>query len=246
MIVKYSLVILEKNPNRKPLGLVVVNPTRMCSEIVERHEPSKMYFTAELAFMCTPISSAHIEPCSQNAGRLALTSVYQPNHRIPIAIAPFGGIVAGPQDATFTFPGPGQPPAPIVHLLVFPGNPPGKRLELLLLRRRTKQSGLLAGVLDVLSASRRPDKGEQLPQNTASSSATNSKILSKYSPIDQSDDLVIISLILNILDETAGFLESIHRSGGFVAVMQHGRHGTISAKLADLSRKRLQHLNILE
>lgn len=56
MMVKYSPVMLEKNPRRKPLGLVVVNPTRMFSAIVDRHEPMKSYLMMELGRMFTPIS----------------------------------------------------------------------------------------------------------------------------------------------------------------------------------------------
>lgn len=56
-MVKYSPVMLEENPNRKPFGFVVVKPTRMLSAIVERHEPKKSYLTIELERRLTPISA---------------------------------------------------------------------------------------------------------------------------------------------------------------------------------------------
>lgn len=56
MIVRYSPVILEENPRRKPLGFVVVKPTRIFSAIVDRKEPSKSYLMIELARKLTPIS----------------------------------------------------------------------------------------------------------------------------------------------------------------------------------------------
>lgn len=56
MIVRYSPVIFDVNPSKNPLGLVVVNPTRMCSAMVERHDPRKSYFIIELGRRFTPIS----------------------------------------------------------------------------------------------------------------------------------------------------------------------------------------------
>lgn len=55
-MVRYSPVMLEKNPRRKPLGLVVVKPTLMFSAIVDRQEPMKSYLMMELGRIFTPIS----------------------------------------------------------------------------------------------------------------------------------------------------------------------------------------------
>jgi len=55
-MVKYSPVKFEENPSRKPLGMVVVKPTRMFSAIVDRKEPSNSYRIIELERKLTPIS----------------------------------------------------------------------------------------------------------------------------------------------------------------------------------------------
>lgn len=39
IIVKYSPEMFDENPNKNPFGLVVVNPTRMLSAIVDLHDP---------------------------------------------------------------------------------------------------------------------------------------------------------------------------------------------------------------
>lgn len=56
IIVKYSPEMFDENPNKNPFGLVVVNPTRILSAIVDRHDPWKSYFTIELDRKFTPIS----------------------------------------------------------------------------------------------------------------------------------------------------------------------------------------------
>lgn len=48
--------MFEAKPSRKPCGFVVVNPTRIFSEIVERQLPKKSYLTEELDRKLTPIS----------------------------------------------------------------------------------------------------------------------------------------------------------------------------------------------
>lgn len=67
MIVKYSPVMFDEKPNRKPCGLVVVKPTRMLSAIVERHDPRKSYLTDELDRRLTPISvQIRMEKCGEH------------------------------------------------------------------------------------------------------------------------------------------------------------------------------------
>lgn len=56
IIVMYSLVKLEYRPSKKPLGLVVVKPTLIFSDMVDLHIPSKVYLIIELALRFTPIS----------------------------------------------------------------------------------------------------------------------------------------------------------------------------------------------
>lgn len=48
--------MFENNPSKNPFGLVVVKPTRMFSDIVDLHIPSKSYLIIELALRFTPIS----------------------------------------------------------------------------------------------------------------------------------------------------------------------------------------------
>lgn len=57
MMVIYSPVMLEKKPSKKPLGLVVVKPTRMFSVMVDLQLPMKSYLMMELGRMFTPISA---------------------------------------------------------------------------------------------------------------------------------------------------------------------------------------------
>lgn len=52
----YSPVMLENKPRRKPLGFVVVKPTLIFSDIVDRQLPMKSYLIIELGLMLTPIS----------------------------------------------------------------------------------------------------------------------------------------------------------------------------------------------
>lgn len=56
IIVMYSFEMLEKSPSKNPLGLVVVKPTLMFSDIVDLHIPSNSYLIIELALRFTPIS----------------------------------------------------------------------------------------------------------------------------------------------------------------------------------------------
>lgn len=52
----YSLDIFENSPSKNPFGFVVVKPTRMFSDIVDLHIPSKSYRIIEFALRFTPIS----------------------------------------------------------------------------------------------------------------------------------------------------------------------------------------------
>lgn len=52
----YSLDMFENSPSKNPLGFVVVKPTRMFSDIVDLHIPSKSYLIIEFALRLTPIS----------------------------------------------------------------------------------------------------------------------------------------------------------------------------------------------
>lgn len=56
MIVIYSPEIFDENPRRKPFGLVVVNPTRIFSDIVDLQLPIKSYLMIDSGRMLTPIS----------------------------------------------------------------------------------------------------------------------------------------------------------------------------------------------
>lgn len=64
IIVKYSPEIFDEKPTRKPFGLVVVKPTRMLSEIVDRHEPRKSYLTNDDERILTPISGNIRKKCN--------------------------------------------------------------------------------------------------------------------------------------------------------------------------------------
>jgi hypothetical protein len=56
MMVIYSPEIFDENPRRKPFGLVVVNPTRIFSAMVDLQLPMKSYFMMDSGRMFTPIS----------------------------------------------------------------------------------------------------------------------------------------------------------------------------------------------
>lgn len=56
MIVIYSPEIFDENPRRKPFGLVVVNPTRIFSDMVDLQLPIKSYLIIDSGRMLTPIS----------------------------------------------------------------------------------------------------------------------------------------------------------------------------------------------
>lgn len=56
MMVRYSPEIFDENPRRKPFGLVVVNPTRIFSAMVDLQLPMKSYLMMDSGRMFTPIS----------------------------------------------------------------------------------------------------------------------------------------------------------------------------------------------
>jgi hypothetical protein len=59
MTVIYSPEIFDENPRRKPFGLVVVNPTRIFSAMVDLQLPMKSYLMMDSGLMLTPISVKH-------------------------------------------------------------------------------------------------------------------------------------------------------------------------------------------
>ena len=73
-----------------------------------------------------------------------------------VAVAVLGAVQTGAQDATGALPAARLRAAPVVHLLVVAGDPPGEGLERLALpHRRVQQTGPLTRVEQLLSAAER-------------------------------------------------------------------------------------------
>lgn len=83
--------MFENKPSKNPLGFVVVKPTLIFSEIVERQLPMKSYFIMELERIFTPISVT--EALYKYVLTLRLQFIYYKTRNVPSAqIGPLNAV----------------------------------------------------------------------------------------------------------------------------------------------------------